>query len=221
MELQVNRLAEQILWEKLTYSALCGVNAAAQVIIWSCVFELKNRFKCVFCWQFSTYMTCSFQLISQFEQMVKKKASFSLPLPVCVYCFLFFYKYSKPFRLFIGNLSLSWLMSLQKHVFFLPHVSSPHHQTSSPAPVWSASVVFLRYGHGWEDQANENEDEQVQTGSGLWLQTGTRLPQGTNMCKYITNGHYTNVHIFLWQAGVSFKACNSSFSITNCVIWQN
>lgn len=177
MELQVNRLAEQILWEKLTYSALCGVNAAAQVIIWSCVFELKNRFKCVFCWQFSTYMTCLFQLISQFEQMVKKKASFSLPLPVCVYCFLFFYKYSKPFRLFIGNLSLSWLMSLQKHVFFTTCEFSTQSDLFSSTCLISICCIsqvwtWMRGPGRWEWRWTSTNRERALTPD--WNKTTTR-----------------------------------------------
>ena len=52
------------------------------------------------------------------------------------------------------------------------------------AAIWQCAVSVLRYGHGGEDQADETENEQIQAGSGLWLQTGTRLPQGKNMSGY-------------------------------------
>lgn len=43
---------------------------------------------------------------------------------------------------------------------------------------------MLRSGHGGEDQADETEDEQVQAGRRLRLQTGAGLSQGKDMSRY-------------------------------------
>lgn len=67
----------------------------------------------------------------------------------------------------------SWLMAQQK-LF-------SHHQQFCPSiqpPPDSSAVSVLRSGHGGADQADEAEDEQVQAGSRLGLQTGAGLPQG-------------------------------------------
>lgn len=63
---------------------------------------------------------------------------------------------------------------------YVPPSGLPHCISST----WRSPVSVLRYGHGGEDQADETENEQVQTGSRLRLETGAGLPQGKHMFRY-------------------------------------
>lgn len=81
---------------------------------------------------------------------------------------------------------------------------------TAPAPLWQSPVSVLRYGHGAKNTADETEDEQVQTGSRLRLQTGAGLPQGNNMPRYagcmLRYSRFTEKHVPTVQYTVCMAA---------------